>query len=154
MRTLGEAEPLNNEPRLRALVVDDDHMARKLVSQFLEDEGYEVSDFGLPEDVNAQTSSFALIVMDVRFKRYLPDKTETLQFGGIDYVADQIQRGLLDPVRTTIVFISRWGRDREGLQERLAKVQRHYWVDISTGLEFTEFMISLRKKEGDAHGGA
>ena len=135
-----------------ALVVDDDHMARKLVTQFLEDEGYDVKDFGLPEDITGEVSSFGLIVMDVRFRRYLPERTETLPFGGIDYIVEQIQKKALDAQRTTIVFISRWGRDREGVPERLAKVGPHEWVDISTGLEFTEFMTLLRRKANNAAG--
>lgn len=129
-----------------ALVVDDNPITRRIVADFLEDEGYAVRSFNLPEDIDCDPSTFGLVVMDVRFRRYLPDRVETARFGGIDYIIEQIQKGSIDPAKTMVIFMTRWSRDVPGIPERLEKVGAFEWIDISTGLELTDLAGLLRGK--------
>jgi hypothetical protein len=41
--------------------------------------------------------------------------------------------------------MSRWGRNRPGVSERLQKIDRFEWFDIQTGLELTELREIIKR---------
>ena len=84
--------------------------------------------------------------VDVRFGRDKP-------LGGIEYINEKIQSSVLDPKKITIIFISRWGKKRAGVPEKLKEIgeegEDYEWIDISTGLEMIEIKDILDKRKKD-----
>lgn len=124
--------------RTKALLVDDFHTHRQLTADFLEDAGYEVKAFGCLEDIRDEVRECEIMIMDVHLGNDKP-------FGGIDYVIEQIQTGVINPFQMTIIFKTMWSRDVLP-EDRLGKIQRYDWWDGSEGLEFTELRTILRRR--------
>ena len=117
-------------------VVDDDYTARVLITEFLEDEGYEVISVENPKNIGHHIEDCSVIIMDVRI--------EFDRYAGLDYILEQQKNQKIDP-STRIIFISNFGYDTQEMRTRLQEVGKYTWLDKP--LEMTELRRILKSRE-------
>ena len=121
---------------MKACVVDDDYTSRILISEFLEDEGWDVILFSHPDKLSEKGTPLneelfddqtKLLIMDVRFGR----DAEGLRLGlnSVKYLAES---NTLRP-NCLVLFVSQFGRDYiefSSVEEILTKKKIHVnWLD-------------------------
>lgn len=105
---------------MRIGIVDDDYTTRKLISDFLEDKGFETVLAARPEKL-LDVENCDVIVMDVRIGTEPSDR-----YAGIDYILEQRRSRNIHP-DTLVIFISNFGKDRA--KNLLQQVGDHQWLD-------------------------
>lgn len=126
----------------KAIVVDDLYDARTIITNFLRSNGYEVSVFKLPEEIDVPIEDYGTIFMDVRFSKPHPELGKiSMPYGGLDYILNQINNNKLDPNKTKIIIFSRWDQNRPEIKERLSKIGKFNYMNIQDGLE----IIKIKK---------
>jgi DNA-binding response OmpR family regulator len=125
---------------MRIAVVDDDYTARTLLSEFLEDEGYDVVAIRDPNMLES-IENCAAIIMDVMIGHD--------RYAGIDYVLEQRDsERISDEVQ--VVFISNFGRDSTEIRNRLQRVGDYAWLDKPIDLpELGDILRRLVSRTGE-----
>lgn len=100
---------------MKIAVVDDDFTALTLISDYLEDEGYEVVKASNPDDLR-DIESFAAVIMDVMIGS---DRTK-----GIRYIRDMAATNRITADKS-VVFITNFGREKEEIQNLLEEVGKY-----------------------------
>lgn len=109
---------------MKVAVVEDDYAYRTMLSEFLEDQGYEVIKADAPEKLKGFDDCDAFI-MDVSIP---PDR-----MAGINFICKiQIEAKIRSDAM--VVFISNFGRDSQEIEDRLARVTRYEWLDKPVNL--------------------
>jgi DNA-binding response OmpR family regulator len=97
---------------MKIAVVDDDFTALTLISDYLEDEGYEVVKATNPDKLQ-DIESFDVVIMDVMIE---PDRTK-----GIRYIRDLAARNVITPDKL-VIFITNFGREQDEIPNLLKEV--------------------------------
>lgn len=114
---------------MRIAVVDDDFTARTLISDFLKDEGHEVTVVDSPNKLS-DIQEYDAIVMDVMIG--------SERYAGIDYILRQ--KETIGP-STQVIFISNFGRGT-AIMSRLKDVDAYRWLDKPIDLpELAEIIL-------------
>jgi CheY-like chemotaxis protein len=125
---------------MKVAIVDDDYTARTLISEYLEDEGHDVTAVDDPTKL-ADVEQYQAIVMDVMIG--------SDRYKGINYILERQSEGTIGP-HTLVVFISNFGHGPE-IRSKLAQVRVHHrWLDKPIDLPELDRFIHGRSQEGAA----
>ncbi len=121
---------------MKIAVVDDDYTALTIISDYLEDEGYEVVKAFDPDELR-DVESFDVIIMDVMIA---PDRTK-----GIRYIRNLAKKKVITRDKL-VIFITNFGREREEIQSLLEEVGKYIDFEFyDKGFDIS-FFQTLRKK--------
>ena len=120
---------------MKIAVVDDDYTAMTLISDYLEDEGYDVVKTPNPDELQ-DIENFDVVIMDVMIGS---DRIK-----GIKYIRDLAKKKKIMPDKL-VIFITNFGREQEEIQNLLEEVGEYInfkFFDKSFG---TNFYRTLRE---------
>ncbi|HSL42268.1 MAG TPA: response regulator [Anaerolineales bacterium] len=100
---------------MKISVVDDDFTALTLISDYLEDEGYEVVKASNPDELE-NIETFNAVIMDVMIGS---DRTK-----GIRYILELAKKKSITPDKL-VIFITNFGREKEEIKNLLDEVGEH-----------------------------
>lgn len=113
--------------RLRVAVVENNSDTRRILADYLEDEGFEVVQGKRPEEVAGEIGNCAAAIIDVKIDADdIPP--EDARFYGIRYVLRAKEDGTWNSA-AKLIFISNFGFDRPTIQSLLVKIGEHATVD-------------------------
>ena len=126
---------------MKIAVVDDDFTAQTLITEYLEDEGYEVTKAYEPDDITAALPQFNVIIMDVMIEH---DRTK-----GLKYIRDMAQQNIITPEKL-VIFVSNFGREPEEIQNLLNEINQHIdfkWFDKSFDTAFFNTLLQCIQQQ-------
>ncbi len=100
---------------MKIAVVDDDFTALTLISDYLEDEGYEVVEASNPDELQ-EIESFSVVIMDVMIGS---DRIK-----GIRYIRDMAAKNRITSDKL-VIFITNFGREQGDIQNLLEDVGKY-----------------------------
>ncbi len=100
---------------MKIAVVDDDFTALTLISDYLEDEGYEVVKASNPDELR-EIESFSVVIMDVMIGS---DRIK-----GIRYIRDMAAKNRITSDKL-VIFITNFGREQGDIQNLLEDVGKY-----------------------------
>lgn len=103
---------------LRAVIIEDDYTAWSVMSDFLQDEGYEVAIFNSPNEARTEIRPTDVLIVDVRIGMN--------PSAGVDFIILLKNDPRFNDTKT--IFISNFGREK--IEEKLMQLdQKFIWID-------------------------
>lgn len=127
---------------MKIAVVDDDFTALTLISDYLEDEGYDVVKASNPDELK-DIESFAVVIMDVMIGS---DRTK-----GIRYVRDKAAANCITQDKL-VIFVTNFGREQEEIPSLLKEVSAHIPFEFFDKGFDVSFYQTLRETIEKHHG--
>lgn len=123
---------------MKLLIIEDEDNYRQLLTEFLEDQNYEVKSADHPKKLTDECiENYDAFIIDV--------KLGDIRTAGIDYILENHQRLKQDAL---VIFVSNFGREND-IQERLVKVNQYrqfQWLDKPVDLVSLEQMLLAKVK--------
>ena len=104
----------------RVILVEDDYTASDVISDFLEDEGFEVLSFDSTEEAKKEVKQTDILIVDVRIRNN--------PSAGVDFII-AIRKDDANFKNAKTIFISNFGRLKE-IEEKLQQLEERFiWID-------------------------
>lgn len=104
----------------RVVIIDDDDTVRSVLSDYLEDEGYEVMPFESPDEAEPVLKPTDILIVDVRLQSEYSK--------GVDFII-HLRNKDNKYESTKTIFISNFGRERVSLNLQKLKFSSYEWLD-------------------------
>lgn len=133
-----ETNSTSNEIQQRVIIIEDDYTVRDIISDFLEDEGYNFLSFDSTEKAREIIKSTDILIVDVRI--------ETNPSAGVDFVIS-LRNNNYQFSTTKTIFISNFGKSPEIEQklQQIGKDGREY-IWIGKPLEMSELANAISQE--------